>query len=186
MTISGGEVLLQADFAQKIMKSCMEQGISTAIETSLYAHYEEIKKLLPYLSSMYIDYKVADEERHIFYTGVSNQRIKENLIRLNEEFKGDIHIRIPTIPTVNLSEKNMKETTEFLIKLKRVRSVELLPYHQLGLETYRKLGLDYEMKGIKTPAEQKMEDMAAVLKNMLPECKIKIKGKLYKEQEEML
>lgn len=42
------------------------------------------------------------------------------------------------------------------------------------------------MKGIKTPAEQEMEDMAAVLKNMFPECKIKIKGKLYKEQEEML
>lgn len=61
MTISGGEVFLQVDFAQKILKSCIEQ------------------------------------------------RIKENLIRLNKEFKEDIHIRISTIPTVNLSEKNMKE-----------------------------------------------------------------------------
>lgn len=61
VTISGGEVLLQADFAQKILKSCIEQ------------------------------------------------RIKENLIRLNKEFKENIHIRISTIPTVNLSEKNMKE-----------------------------------------------------------------------------
>lgn len=185
VTISGGEVLLQADFAQKILKSCIEQGISTAIETSLYAPYEEIKKLLPYLTSMYIDYKMADEKRHKFYTGVSNQRIKENLIHINEEFKGDIHIRIPTIPTVNLFEKNMKETAEFLVKLKRVRDVELLPYHQLGLETYRKLGRIYEMKGIKAPSEQEMEDMAALLQNMLPECKIKIKGKLYKEQEEV-
>lgn len=61
MTISGVEVFLQADFAQKILKSCIEQ------------------------------------------------RIKENLIRLNKEFKEDIHIRISTILTVNLSEKNMKE-----------------------------------------------------------------------------
>lgn len=61
MAISGVEVLLQADFAQKILKSCIEQ------------------------------------------------RIKENLIRLNKEFKEDIHIRISTILTVNLSEKNMKE-----------------------------------------------------------------------------
>lgn len=61
VTISSGEVLLQADFAQKILKYCIEQ------------------------------------------------RIKENLIRLNKEFKEDIHIRISTILTVNLSEKNMKE-----------------------------------------------------------------------------
>mgnify|MGYP000181679786 FL=1 len=103
------------------------------------------------------------------------QRIKENLIRLNKEFKEDIHIRISTIPTVNLSEKNMKEMAEFLMKLKRVRGVELLPYHQLGLETYRKLGQVYEMKGIKKPAEQEMEDMAAALKKCFRNVRLRSK-----------
>lgn len=56
-----------------------------------------IEKLLPYLQSTYIDFKLFDEESHKFYTGVSNQRIKENVIRTDTMFTGDIHIRIPTI-----------------------------------------------------------------------------------------
>ena len=40
VTISGGEVLMQADFAKEILISCMEQGIPTAIETSLYSSYD--------------------------------------------------------------------------------------------------------------------------------------------------
>lgn len=173
VTISGGEVLMQADFAKEILKECAWHGIPTAIETSLYGSYEKIQKLLPYLTAMYVDFKIVDDNCHKFYTGASNDRIKENLQKVDEHFKGDIHIRIPMIPTVNMNKKNMKDTSEFLKKLKHIKDVELLPYHRLGVETYERLGRDYELVKIDTPNAEMMIKMAEMLKENAPELLVK-------------
>ena len=176
VTISGGEVLMQADFAKEILKSCIEQGIPTAIETSLYSSYDKIRELLPYLTSMYIDFKAADEKRHEFYTGVSNKRIKENLVKVDTEFTGDIHIRTPVIPMVNMFEKNMKEMIKFLKNLKHIKDIELLPYHRLGLETYERLGRVYELKDVEIPDMEILKKMAKVIRAEDSEATVKVKG----------
>ena len=176
VTISGGEVLMQADFAKEILKSCIEQGIPTAIETSLYSSYDKIRELLPYLTSMYIDFKAADEKRHEFYTGVSNKRIKENLVKVDTEFTGDIHIRTPVIPMVNMFEKNMKEMIKFLKDLKHIKDIELLPYHRLGLETYERLGRVYELKDVEIPDMEILKKMAKVIRAEDSEATVKVKG----------
>ena len=176
VTISGGEVLMQADFAKEILKSCIEQGIPTAIETSLYSSYDKIRELLPYLTSMYIDFKAADEKRHEFYTGVSNKRIKENLVKVDTEFTGDIHIRTPVIPMVNMFEKNMKEMIKFLKDLKHIKDIELLPYHRLGLETYERLGRVYELKDVEIPDMEILKKMAEVIRAEDSEATVKVKG----------
>lgn len=177
VTVSGGEVLAQADFTAEILKGCLEEGISTAVETSLFSDFSEIKKLLPYLQSMYIDFKLFDEDSHRFYTGVSNQRIKENLIHTDAVFKGDIHIRIPTIPGVNMTVENMEKTAAFISKLEHVRDVELLPYHRLGLETYRKMNREYELKNTEPPSMEELQSMAEVFLRVNPQMPVKIKGK---------
>lgn len=176
VTISGGEVLLQADFAREILKGCLEQGISTAIETSLFGDFAQVEKLLPYLQDVYVDMKLFSEERHQFYTGVSNASIKENLKKLDQCFLGAIHVRIPVVPTVNLSWENMAQTAEFLKNFRRVKDVELLPYHRLGLNTYAKMGRVYEMKDIEPPTQQEMREMAAVFGEIVPQMPVKIKG----------
>lgn len=176
VTISGGEVLMQADFAKEILISCMEQGIPTAIETSLYSSYDKIRELLPYLTSMYIDFKVADERLHEFYTGMSNKRIKENLVKVDAEFAGDIHIRIPVIPTVNMNENNMKDTIKFLSNLKHIKDIELLPYHRLGLETYERLERVYELKDVEIPDMEMLKKMAEVIRAEDPKAAVKVKG----------
>ncbi|MCC3866687.1 glycyl-radical enzyme activating protein [Terrisporobacter mayombei] len=177
LTISGGEVLLQADFAKEILMECQKHGINTAIETSFFSQYSEIEKLLPYLNDIYVDFKLADEKSHIFYTGVSNSKIKENLLRLNKNFNGGIHIRIPVIPTVNFNKKDMEEIAIFLGKLENIVEVELLPYHTLGIDTYKKLGKEYELKNIKALEESKLKSTAEIFKKTIVNNAVKIKGK---------
>lgn len=90
-------------------------------------------------------------------------------MKADREFAGDIHIRIPVIPTVNMFEENTEETAKFLRKLKHVKDVELLSYHRLGLETYERLGRIYELKDINPPDRDALMEMAEIIRrNNLP------------------
>ena len=92
-------------------------------------------------------------------------------MKVDAEFAEDIHIRIPVIPTVNMNEKNMKDTIKFLSNLKHIKDIELLPYHRLGLETYERLGKVYELKDV-----EMLKKMVEVIRAENPEATVKVKG----------
>lgn len=92
-------------------------------------------------------------------------------MKVDAEFAEDIHIRIPEIPTVNMNEKNMKDTIKFLSNLKHIKDIELLPYHRLGLETYERLGKVYELKDV-----EMLKKMVEVIRAENPEAAVKVKG----------
>jgi pyruvate formate lyase activating enzyme len=92
-------------------------------------------------------------------------------VKVDAEFAEDIHIRIPVIPTVNMNEKNMKDTIKFLSNLKHIKDIELLPYHRLGLETYERLGKVYELKDV-----EMLKKMVEVIRAENPEAAVKVKG----------
>ena len=164
-----------------ILKECRDEGINTAIESSLYGPYEALEKMLPYLNTVFVDFKLADEQQHLKYTGASNKIIKDNIRRMDAEFTGDIHVRIPTIPTINMTEENMRLTAEFVRPLKQVRDIELLPYHKLGVDTYRKMGKKYELEDIQSPNQEQMSSIASKLQEYQPGCAIKINGIYYRK-----
>lgn len=90
-------------------------------------------------------------------------------MKVDAEFAEDI--RIPVIPTVNMNEKNMKDTIKFLSNLKHIKDIELLPYHRLGLETYERLGKVYELKDV-----EMLKKMVEVIRAENPEAAVKVKG----------
>lgn len=92
-------------------------------------------------------------------------------MKVDAEFAEDIHIRIPVIPTVNMNEKNMKDTIKFPSNLKHIKDIELLPYHRLGLETYERLGKVYELKDV-----EMLKKMVEVIRAENPEAAVKVKG----------
>ena len=92
-------------------------------------------------------------------------------MKVDAEFAEDIHIRIPVIPTVNMNEKNMKDTIKLLSNLKHIKDIELLPYHRLGLETYERLGKVYELKDV-----EMLKKMVEVIRAENPEAAVKVKG----------
>ncbi len=152
MTISGGEVLSQPDFALALLKNSLHEGINTTIETCFHAPWEQIERLLPYINTAFIDLKLMDRERHQKYCGVSNDRILSNLLATNEvagAFR--IIIRIPIIPGVNDDEAELAAMGEFCSKLRHLAYVQLLPYHKLGTATYEKLGRPYALAGVEAP-----------------------------------
>lgn len=125
VTFSGGEPLAQREFLSEIIDKCKEQGIHTAVETSLIYFDEEIFKKLDLVMA---DLKIWDSEIHKYYTGVENDRIKENFKKLNE-LGVTIIARTPVIGNLN---QGIDKISEFLKGISGVKQYELLPYHPLG------------------------------------------------------
>ena len=109
VTLSGGEVLAQAEFAAELLKRLEEQGVHTAVDTCGYVSYENIKKVLEYTDLFLFDLKLMDDAMHQKYTGASNKLILENFEKLSSDAKktdAKIWIRTPLIPDVTDTDRN--------------------------------------------------------------------------------
>lgn len=150
VTVSGGEPLLQSDFVAELFKACKDEEIQTCCESTFYADWKEIEKILPYTDIIISDIKHMDTNIHKKYTGVHNDRILENLKRLTSEER-ELILRIPIIPNVNDNMDNIEATADFILDELggRVRTLQLLSFMRLGEEKYCSLGIPYKMEDVK-------------------------------------
>jgi len=147
VTLSGGEPLFQRDFMFKLLKALRGNGVKVAIETSGFADWKNIKKILDDLDFIYYDIKSVDSVLHKKFTRKSNDLILENAIKISSYAKKNglpVVYRIPIIPNLNESKEDIEKVAKFIKnELYRKDYVELLPYHTLGLGKYESLERDY-------------------------------------------
>ena len=141
LTFSGGEVLAQADFLIEVLQKT--SAMHRIIETSGFGDPDEFKKVLENVDFVFYDLKVMDEEKHKFYTGVSNKLILQNAKTLIESGV-PFTIRVPFIKDVNTDEENLVTLAEFLENAKNLKAVELLKYNHLAGAKYKLVGRNYE------------------------------------------
>lgn len=171
VTLSGGEVLCQADFARELLRACKENGLHTAVESAASSSFSEIEKILPYLDLYLMDIKHMDGEKHKEYTGVSNERILENARKVAESGV-ELIIRTPVIPGFNDTAEEIRAISHFAKTLPGVREHHLLPYHRLGQDKYAGLGRKYSLSEIEPPSREKMEYLLSVAETSGLKCKI--------------
>ncbi|MBO4289230.1 MAG: glycyl-radical enzyme activating protein [Lachnospiraceae bacterium] len=147
VTLSGGDVLLWTDFAEELLKECEACAIDAAAELDLFGPWENVRRIVPYLSHFFADLKLMDPEKHRRWTGQSSETILENLRRADEICApGAIRVRVPLIRGVNDDAENLQKTAEFCCGLKNVSAVEFLPYHRLGIHAYEQLSRPYALQ----------------------------------------
>lgn len=167
VTLSGGEPLVQADFVSELLEQCLALGINTAIETSGQVPWENIKKVLPYIDTLFYDLKHMDNTAHKELTGTGNQRIVNNLKKIDASLaRFSLIVRMPVIPGLNESKENIQALGEFCRDLKKITQIQLLPYHRLGIETYTRMSLPYSLEETNSPDEEAMEGYRQTLNQM--------------------
>jgi pyruvate formate lyase activating enzyme len=103
-----------------------------------------------------------DDDRHRVLTGVTNRVILENVERAAA--RSSVILRIPVVPGHNDSDENVRATADFAASLgENVLRVELLPYHQLGVGMYERLGLEYPLEDVEPLGEARLEALAAMV-----------------------
>lgn len=185
VTISGGEPLLQMENGKWKMENgeglllllheLGKRGIHRAVDTTLYASPEVVRAVAAETDLFLVDLKVMDTEKHKRYTGVSNERILEN-IRLIAQLGTPFQIRIPLIDGINTDDENIEQTAKFIDELRMmndeyrrqssilnhqssIRGVALLPYHEMGRDKHARRGTIYNPGNIpmSTPSDATIE-----------------------------
>ncbi len=146
MTLSGGEPLLQHQFATSLLREAQRQRIDTALETCGHVAWDVLREAAGYCRTVLFDIKCLDAAKHRQFTGVDNALILSNLRQLVAVFpRLYIVVRTPLIPGFNDSTDDIGEIIEFLKQFPGV-NYEVLPYHRLGMPKYGYLGCDYPLK----------------------------------------
>ena len=158
ITLSGGECLNQPDFAEGLLISAKNMGISTAVESTGFAPYKTIDRLLYNIDYYLMDIKHMNSAKHKEFTTQPNELILENAKKIAASGKTKLTIRVPVIPTFNDTEDEISEIAKFASELK-VEQLHLLPYHRMGTDKYKGLEREYKMGDIYPPADEKMQKL---------------------------
>ena len=163
VTLSGGDPLVQSDFAAALLEACRARGFHTALDTAGMSHNGALDRLADKADILLYDLKIMDEARHREFTGVSNAPILDNLKRLAASGR-EIWVRVPLVGGVNDDEDNVRRTIAFLLSLKTVRRVGLLPYHAGGLDKARRIGREPHFKKFESPSEARLAAVEAAFR----------------------
>lgn len=159
ITLSGGEPMSQPQFALALAKAAKEQNLHVAMETSGYCETDHLMAIRPYVDLFLYDYKLTGDEAHRKYTGVDQQRILENLHRLDDSGAA-IVLRCPMIPGVNVNAEHEAGIIRLVASLQHVQQIHLEPYHNIGLSKRERLGMTGS-DAFEIPEKEKLREMAS-------------------------
>ncbi len=155
LTLSGGEPMAQSSFSLALAKATKEKGLHVCMETSGFCNAEFLKEIQPYIDLFLYDYKATGDEDHIAFTGVSQERILQNLLML-DELGADIILRCPMIPGYNISDKHVAGIIDVAGKLRHLKEIHLEPYHNIGVSKRIGLGMSEGTDMIAPPDREEM------------------------------
>ncbi len=162
ITLSGGEPLLQAEFAYEVFKLCHENSINTCLDTSGSILNESVKKLLTETDRVLLDIKYTDNDLYVENVGCSFEKPTEFLKYLNEQ-KISTTVRQVIIPTLNDNERNIKKLNEIAKTYSCVDKIELLPFKKICQTKYDSMGIEFPFAHIDVPPKETMERLNNLL-----------------------
>lgn len=161
ITATGGEPLLQLDFLIELFQKAKIDGIHTCLDTSGIVfnrnNSEKLKtfsKLLDATDLVMLDIKHIDSEKHKELTGTGNENVLD-FARFVSEKGTKMMIRHVVVPNITDEPKYLYALGKFIGKLKTVTSLDVLPYHTLGVHKYRELEIEYPLKGVPQTSQEK-------------------------------
>ncbi|WP_099469646.1 pyruvate formate-lyase-activating protein [Konateibacter massiliensis] len=155
LTVSGGEPLVQIDFLIELFEAAKAKNIHTCLDTSGITYNEhsselmaKFDRLMAVTDLVMLDIKHINPEEHLKLTKQQNTQILK-FARYLDTKKVDIWIRHVVVPTITDNEKYLFDLGYFIGDLKHLKALDVLPYHTMGKEKYKELGMEYPLADLK-------------------------------------
>lgn len=156
ITLSGGEPLLQAEFAREVFSLCHKEGINTCLDTSGSIINDAVKSLLDECDRVLLDYKYTTDELYRENVGCSIEVVRE-FLELLQKKNIPTTLRQVIIPTKNDDTDNVKALNEMAKAHPCVDKIELLPFRKICQVKYDNMGIKFPFADIPEPTKEAME-----------------------------
>ncbi|WP_342319714.1 pyruvate formate-lyase-activating protein [Corynebacterium mayonis] len=157
LTLSGGEPLFQIAFTRRLLEMVHAADIHTAIDTSGYLGSRLNDEDLDNIDLVLLDIKSGDESTYKRVTSRELQPTIDFGDRLNAMGK-KVWIRFVVVPGLTDSPDNVARVADIAGRwTSNVERVEVLPFHNMGADKWKKIGLPYELEGLSPPAPHVVE-----------------------------
>lgn len=162
VTFSGGEPLRQPKFLLEALKECKKYGINTCLDTS--GAGDEYDEILDYVDLVILDVKAIDAEKYKALTGQNIERYNRFLATCQKK-KKRLWLRQVIVPGYNDTGADILRLKEYIKNIENVERVELLPYHSMAKEKYKKLGIKYRLENVLDMDKEKCKKLEKLLNN---------------------
>ena len=164
ITVSGGEPLMQPEFARAILSGCRDLGLHTTLDTCGHGSREALDALLPNVDLILYDLKLMDAEALALHTGADNRVILQNLTRCSAS-GASVIIRVPIVPEYTAAPENVSAIARFVAELPAPPlAIELLGYHRFASAKYSALGMAFGLSSIEPPSAILLEELADLVR----------------------
>lgn len=154
ITVTGGEPLLQLDFVTELFSKAKEQGIHTCLDTSGIVfnknNAELVKKfdeLIKHTDLVMLDIKHIDPEKHRALTGTDNKNVIDFAHYLSQN-NIPLWVRHVVVTGHTDRKEDLVKLGKYLAHLKNLKALDVLPYHTMGVNKYKELGISYPLEGV--------------------------------------
>lgn len=188
ITCTGGEPLAQMKFVTAVFRRAKEEGIHTCLDTSgayyplkpenryaaeeeylnsaVYKNYEsrlkEFEELFAVTDMVLLDIKHSDPEGHRELTKSPLEPVLAFAKALESRNIPTI-VRHVAVPGITFNQKGLRGIGEIIAGLSNVVGLEVLPYHTMGVNKYKELGIEYPLEGVSNLSGKEAE----AAKNMI-------------------
>ncbi|GAJ26164.1 pyruvate formate-lyase activating enzyme [Liquorilactobacillus sucicola DSM 21376 = JCM 15457] len=168
VTLSGGEILLQIEFAIEFFTKCKKLGINTCLDTCgqpftrRQPWFDKFQRLMDVTDILLVDIKHINSDEHRKLTGYRNENILD-LCQYLSDIDKPVWIRHVLIPERTDFDNYLTELGAYIKTLKNVKKVEVLPYHTMGVHKYHEMGIKYKLEGIEPPTSERVANAEKLL-----------------------
>ena len=157
VTLTGGEPLMQKDFAEALLCTCRQEGLHTTLDTSGYCDIDaQTKEILSHTNLVLLDIKSINADTFKEVTGFTINKTLD----FAEYLSGagiTAWVRFVLVPGLTDNEDDLHALAAYLTTLSNVEKVGILPFHQMGAYKWRNLKLNYKLRDTPEPSADETE-----------------------------
>ena len=150
VTLSGGEPMVQHAFMAQVFRRCKALGLHTCVDTSGRLGDRLTDAELMDIDLQLLDIKSGDPAVYERLTHQPLQPTLDYALRLSALAR-PMWIRFVLVPGLTDGHDNVERLADFCAGLRGVERVEILRFHQLGRDKWRRLELDYPLADTEPP-----------------------------------